>query len=121
LVTPTGGIVGTGDALEADMHRVKSVVVRIVRGLLWHHYRIKTDSQTAFNLHVDADTTPILETLLLTRISSLGGTTFQYRHGIATDDPGSSIWWLLFYEHRHFVVIVSSKLALEVEKTRKSI
>lgn len=121
IITPAGVIIGAGHAFKAENNRIKRVVVRIVRGLLWHHYRVKTDPQTIFDLYVDADVTPIIETLQLTRISSIGGTTFQYRHSTATDDPGSSIWWLRFYQHRHFVVIVSGRLALEVEKKLRSV
>ena len=121
IITPAGVIIGTGHAFKAENNRIKSVVVRIVRGLLWHHYRVKTDPQTVFDLYVDADVTPIIETLQLTSISSIGGTNFQYRHSTATDDPGSSIWWLCFYQHRHFVVIVLGRLALEVAKKLKSI
>ena len=121
IVTPVGVIIGTGHAFEGENARIKRVVVRIIRGLLWHHYGVKTDPETVFDLYVDADVTPIMETLQLTNISSIGGTAFQYRHSMATDDPGSSIWWLRFYEHRHFLVIVSGILALEVKKRRRSI
>lgn len=121
IVTPAGVIVGTGHAFKAENDRIKRVVIRVVRGLLWHHYRVKTDPGTVFDLYVDKDVTPIKETLQLTSISSIGGTAFQYRHGIAIDDPGSSLWWLSFYQNRHFVVIVSGKLALEAETKRKGI
>lgn len=120
-VTPAGVIVGTRHAFKAENYRIKRVVVRIVRGLLWHHYGVKTDPETVFDLHVDKDVTLIKETLQLTSVSSIDGTTFQYRHGIAIDDSGSSLWWLSFYQNRHFVVIVSGKLALEAEKKRKGI
>jgi hypothetical protein len=43
IVTPAGVIVGTGYAFKAENYRIKRVVVRIVRGLLWHHYGVKTD------------------------------------------------------------------------------
>lgn len=97
IVTPAGVIVGTGHAFKAENDRIRRVVIRIVRGLLWHHYGVKTDPGTVFDLYVDKDVTPIKETLQLTSISSIGGTAFQYRHGIAIDDPGSSLWWLSFY------------------------
>lgn len=82
---------------------------------------MKTDDQTAFDLYVDADVTSIIETLQLTSVSSIGGTAFQYRHSSAKDDPGSSLWWLRFYQNRHFVVIISGKLALEAEKKLRGV
>jgi hypothetical protein len=121
IVTPAGVIVGTGHAFKAENDRIKRVVIRVVRGLLWHHYRVKTDLATVFDLYVDKDVTLINETLQLKRLSSIGGTAFQYRHSIAIDDPSSSLWWLSFYQNRHFVVIASGKLALEAEKKRKGI
>lgn len=111
--TPAGIITGTGYALEVEEARIKRVAIRIVRGLLWHHYEVKTDPQTIFSVHIDADVTSIVETLQLTNLSSIAGTAFQYRHGIASDSPGSSIWWLRFYQSRHFTVIVLGNLALE--------
>lgn len=121
IVTSAGVIVRTGHALKVENDRIKRVVIRIVRGLLWHHYRVKTDPGTVFDLYVDEDVTPIKETLQLTSLSSIGGTAFHYRHSIAFDDPSSSLWWLSFYQNRHFVVIVLRKLALEAEKKRKGI
>ena len=121
IVTPAGVIVGTSHAFKAENKRIKRVVIRIVRGLLWHHYKVKTDDQTAFDLYVDADVTSIIETLQLTSVSSIGGTAFQYRHSTAEDDPGSSLWWLRFYQNRHFVVIISGKLALEAEKKLRGV
>jgi hypothetical protein len=115
ITTPAGVITGTGYALEVDEARIKRVVIRIVRGLLWHHYKVKTNSQTTFDVHIDADVTPTIETLQLARVSAIGGTAFQYRHSTAVDDPDSSMWWLRFYQNRHFVVIVLGKLAREAK------
>ena len=88
--------------------RIERVVLRIARGLLWHHYRVTLPAtSTAFNCWKDPDVLPIQAMLTEdTVLSSMGGEVFRYRHGVAVENPLTSLWWMSFYAKTHFLIIV---------------
>jgi hypothetical protein len=92
LLSQAGLHLRYGHSLKLEKRRIEDVVIRIVRGLLWHHHQVRTGEDTRFDLCLNPKSDQIHEIVTALPISSIGGTVFQYRHGIASDDAESSVW-----------------------------
>lgn len=103
----SGLYLGKSPALPFPKKRINRVVERIVRGLLWHHYRIKPGPAIHFQIRMDPEIGDIPFSFEShANLSSVGGTVFQYRHNTAIEDPEQSIWLLRFYSTTTFLVLL---------------
>jgi hypothetical protein len=106
--TPTGIILPQRRAIRFAWARLHRVILRIVRGLLWHHYgRVPVpDAELALfpGPNFPEEVVEILNSF--TNASWIGDTIFRYRHALAGDGPDGSIWALQFYSQTQFVVTV---------------
>lgn len=87
-------------------NRVNRVLERTVRGLLWHHYRVKPGPTIKFYISMHPEVSGIAHILQLTTASSLGDTVFQYRHATAIEDPEQSVRFLRFYAKTTFLILL---------------
>ena len=110
--TPAGLVIENGTAIAYDKRRIDRVIERIVRGLLWHHYRSRP-AAVRFEISYKPDLRPIQELLGGISFNSIGETAFRYRHSLTMEDPNSSVWGLQFYGHIHFLILVLSESFLE--------
>lgn len=117
IKTPSGIYAGRGGAYDVDLARLGKVVIRIMRGLYFHHYGEPLPAWCAVDSWcVDgfegADSS-VLQTLQNWIIQlqrhppiEIGGGVFKYWHCLADDDAKSdnfsSVWFLLFYESTAF-------------------
>ena len=108
LRTPAGLYLGTREGLSLSGPRIRNVVHRIIRGLLWHHYKVLVPGTTAaFETRYNPEVGPILPMLQAdTVLSGVGGEVFRYRHGLTAETPLVSLWWMRFYATTHFLTIV---------------
>jgi hypothetical protein len=104
-----------GHSMKLEKERIEDVVIRIVRGLLWFHYKVRTREETRFDLCLNPKAEQIHEIIRALPILSVGGSVFQYRHGNASDDPESSVWLLRFYRATQFLVFTTGKKGSEIE------
>ena len=104
-----------GHSMKLEKQRIEDVVIRIVRGLLWFHYKVRTGEETKFELCLNPKPDQIHEIVRALPVSSVGGSVFQYRHGNASDDPESSVWLLRFYRATQFLVFTTGKKGSELE------
>ncbi len=105
--TPAGLYLGTAPAFRLETGRVRRVVERIVRGLLWHHFKTVPTVETEANTYIDPDVQPVLNILTNDlRLAGIGGDVFRYRYGRASDGPDYSMWWLCFYTRTTFLTIL---------------
>ena len=51
VVTPAGVHLPDRRAIRFKKNRILRVVARIVRGLLWHHYKVKPSANAVFEIH----------------------------------------------------------------------
>jgi hypothetical protein len=106
--TPAGLYLGTAPAFKLEVRRVRRVVERIVRGLLWHHFEavpaVGIEVATYINPAVPQPLMNILTTDLT--LTGIGGDVFRYRYGRAIDGPDYSMWWLCFYTQTTFLTIL---------------
>jgi hypothetical protein len=110
LVTNAGLYVGTTTALSMSRPRIHGVVHRIVRGLLWHHYKLLLPPNTAaLQTWDNPDVRPLLPMLRVdTILTGVGGEVFRYRHGVTVESPLVSLWWTCFYARTHFLTIADA-------------
>ena len=111
LRTAGGLIIGNQTVIPYDAVRIRLVVERIVRGLLWHHYGATVPPGAILQTHFRPALDDIRDILMAATLNSIGDTIFRYRHARVSDEPDSSIWGLQFYERAHFVVPVLSEAA----------
>jgi hypothetical protein len=104
-----------GHSMKLEKERIEDVVIRIVRGLLGFHYKVRTSEETIFELCLNPKPDQIHEIIRSLPVSSVGGSIFQYRHGNASDDPESSVWFLRFYRATQFLVFTTGKKGIEIE------
>jgi len=116
LRTPAGIYLRDGHSLKLEKQRIEDVVIRIVRGLLWFHYKVRTEDETIFDLRLNPEPDHIHEIIKGLPVSSVGEGIFQYRRGIASDDPQSSVWWLRFYQSIQLLVFTTGRKGRELEK-----
>jgi hypothetical protein len=118
--TPAGIVLPDRRAIMFSAPRIGRVVERIVKGLLWHHYRIMTTASTEILVFRGQDVPLEVAQIINTSTSTswIGGSIFRYRHGIASDGPDSSIWALQFYARADFIAIVKGDSFLNAEHTQ---
>lgn len=108
LRTPAGLYVGRTSGFRVDWPRVKRVVERTVRGLLWYHFKTAPAAGAETNTFYNPDVAPVMEILTTDlALTGIGGDVFRYRYGQANDVPGYSMWWLCFYMRTTFMTIVA--------------
>lgn len=113
LRSPSGVYLGEGEALQFHVSRINRVVKRIVRGLYWYHYGSKLAPEIGFLITKDSDVSGVTDIINnYTDLSFIDKETFQYRHGIAAEDPDQSIWVLRFYTITTFLVLTGKDQSL---------
>lgn len=109
--TPGGLYLPDRRAMRFSKSRVNRVIERIVRGLLWEHYKLTVDDKTELEVYrnppVDIEVAEIINSF--TRLSWVGGDIFRYRHALAQDGQDTSIWAMQFYMDSEYVVVVTGK------------
>lgn len=120
--TPGGVYLPDRRAIRFSKARVTRVVERIVRGLLWHHYKMIVDGETEFEVYRNPSVDPEVAEIInsYTASSWIGGDIFRYRHGLATDGPDSSIWAMQFYACSEYMVVVQGKSFREGLQSREA-
>ncbi|HTS10407.1 MAG TPA: hypothetical protein VMP68_32885 [Candidatus Eisenbacteria bacterium] len=115
LYTPAGVYVGEKGALTVDRARVQRVVVRIVRGLFFHHFRKRLPASATVSVvsdwftpvlpdeEVRACVESVLCLLSVAKPVVIGSGVFGYRWRTIEGEPYGSVWWLSFYDHRRFL------------------
>lgn len=98
LKSETGICLGKRDAILFPADRINRVIERIVRGLFWHHYRIRIGSNIGFLSVMNPNIEKISNIINKIAISSIGGDVFYYRYANVAEDPEQSMWFLLFYK-----------------------
>lgn len=107
LRSPAGLYLGATPGLKFDRQRVDRVINRTVRGLLWHHYRVKPGADIKFLTWKDPEVSSFQHILNSgTNLSSIGGGVFQYRHSTTIEDSEQSVWFLRFYGKTTFLIVL---------------
>lgn len=108
VVTPAGVYLPDRKAILFKKDRIKRVVSRMVRGLLWHHYQVKPAGDTAFEIYKDPPMNEQIADLInsMTKLSWLGDDICRYRHSLIEGDPDGSIWCFQFYGCTEFLALV---------------
>ena len=106
--TPSGIYLGQSPGLTLDARRIDRVILRIIQGLYWHHYQKSLPPKPSPEIWLDPPISPEISNLFLgTQLNSVGGDVFKYRYRLYDDNREVSIWSLLFYMSRHFLIIVN--------------
>lgn len=107
VITPAGIFLPEHRFIRFEKERINSVITRIVRGLLWHHYQAKPSIDTKFVIYKDPPLNIQIADLInsITNLSWIGDDIFRYRHSPADGDPNGSIWCLQFYGCNEFLVL----------------
>lgn len=109
LRSPSGLYLGDAEAFQFPVRRINHVVQRIVRGLYWHHYRKSLLPDVSFLVMKDPDISGVFNIIQNhTDLASVEAETFQYRYGVAAEDPRQSVWLLRFYEVTSFLVLTGA-------------
>lgn len=108
VVTPAGVYLPDRKAILFKKDRIKRVVSRMVRGLLWHHYQVKPACDTVFEIYKDPPMNEQIADLInsMTKLSWLGDDICRYRHSLIEGDPDGSIWCFQFYGCTEFLALV---------------
>lgn len=111
VVTPTGVYLPDRKAIRFKKSRILRVVKRIVRGLLWHHYKVRPSEEAVFEVHRNPTLNDPIANFInsMTQLSWIGDDIFRYRHSLVAGDPDGSIWCLQFYGHSELIVLVFGK------------
>jgi hypothetical protein len=120
--TPSGIVLPGRRAIAFSPERIDRVVRRIVRGLLWHHYRQKPAADATLQVFqqqvLPQEVADMINTL--TQLSWIGDTIFRYRHALVNGAPDSSIWALQFYAQTQFIVVVQGESFLIAERESRA-
>ncbi len=115
--TPGGLYVGDRLAFDVDLERLFRVVGRTVIGLYFKEtgrrlpdgYDVKVHSdETLASLDpcdLEEDTRNVIDPLKRLTPKVIGNNVFAYRHWIASEDPGVSVWLLTFFGTISFLVM----------------
>lgn len=91
--------------LNLDASRINNVLVRIVKGLYWHHYKKCLPSNISFEVYQNPPIDDKSKSILLrTRLCTIGNEEFKYRYRRCDDDNFTSVWGLSFFMGAHFLV-----------------
>ena len=108
VVTPTGVYLPDRVAVRFSKERLTRVVGRIVRGLLWEHYKQITDPGIEIEVYrnpaLDPDLAEIVN--LVPNHSWIGGDIFRYRYGLAENGQDTSFWAMQFYANTEYLAVV---------------
>jgi hypothetical protein len=99
-----GGIyLGPGVAVPLPPGARERVLLRIVRGLFWHHFDARLDAACVKLIHIDKSKPTwrqaLDELLSMSHQNVLigNGETFEYRFSRDDDDPAISFWMMTFF------------------------
>lgn len=92
--------------LNMDASRINNVLIRIVKGLYWHHYGKSLPSNTLFEVYQNPPINNEIKTVLLrTKFCTIGNEEFKYRYRRCDEEIFTSIWGLSFFMGAHFLVL----------------
>lgn len=101
---PNGAIL-KGKILNFDASRVNSVLIRIVKGLYWHHYNKCLPPNILFEVYQNPPINDEIKSILLrTKFCTIGNEEFKYRYRRCDDDNFTSVWGLSFFMGAQFLV-----------------
>lgn len=114
IKTPSGISVERSGTYHVDLARLDKVVMRIVRGLYFHHYHKPLPTWCEVDVWcvdgfggADPSVIQTLQSLQQHPPTEIGGGVFKYWHSLADgadqSDGYSSAWLLLFYESTAFL------------------
>lgn len=108
VVTSSGLHLPDRRAIRFKKSRILRVVTRIVRGLLWHHYKVKPSADAAFEIQRNPAFSDEIANFInsSTELSWIGDDIFRYRHTLIEGDTDGSIWCLQFYGCTELLVLV---------------
>ena len=102
--TPGGLYIGQHGALLYRVDRLQRVVEKICRGLFAHHHPQVDLRNVLFDVNLTQIADNLKSILPLFVRTSIGGDTFVYWRGLASDDARHSLWFFLFYTQTLFTV-----------------
>ncbi len=121
----TGGIyLGQGIAVPTPPEARERVLMRIVRGLFWHHLGERVPADRIKLIYIDKSKPAWKETLdgLLSmphEYRTIGtGETFEYRYARDESDPGVSFWMMTFFRGPSEHIVVGHTLNLQPEMAK---
>ncbi len=89
-------------------NRIERVITRIVRGLLWYHYKLRMNPSAKVEILLNPDLTPIRDVIQNdTKLEYGESEVFMYRYGAAVDNPEYSLWLLCFYRKTVFLIFLT--------------
>ena len=99
IVNPDGEEVGRWTKIEDNWHRVVNLIAKCIRGLYFFERSVALPPSIEIECSQCGDGPIDLGTLYsLTHHGKRGWNgVFEYRYGVATDDPTASAWILTFY------------------------
>ena len=107
-----GGIfLGWGVAVPAPPEARERVLIRIVRGLVWHHFCIRVNASCVGIIHIDKSKPTWQQTLdeFPSKPDQCGrigdGATFEYRY-TGDDDPTMSAWLMTFFRGPSAYIVI---------------
>jgi hypothetical protein len=105
--SPAGLYLGQAHAYDVDLARINRVIIKIVRGLYWHEFRMAVPPSMNVSGFIDPPLDALdartLRILLNKKPTAVGGTVFQYWHAPAHDLPDVAVFLLNFYQG-HFAL-----------------
>ena len=108
-VKKPNGTILKGKILNFDASRINRVLVRIVKGLYWHHYSKCLPPNILFEVSQDPPISDEIKSILLrTKFCAIGNEEFKYRYRRRDDDNFTSIWGLSFFMGAHFLVFTKA-------------
>jgi|SRR5882724_6201870 len=100
---------------RVDKDRIGIVLHRIIRGIFYHHTRIRLPKSASFNFTLVSESTermPVLRSaieLLAINLTTIGDGIFRYAFVQASLADGfDTVWLLKFYDHRAFLCQTST-------------
>lgn len=104
-VKRSDGVILKGKMLNLDAARINNVLIRIVKGLYWHHCQECLPSNIIFEVYQNPPISNEIKNILLrTRFCAIGNEEFKYRYRRSDDDNFASVWGLSFFMGVHFLV-----------------
>ena len=109
-VRKANGEIARGKIITFPKPRVDTVLMRIVRGLYWHHYNERLAVDTLFEIFQYPEMpSEIKKILLKTNFRAVGREEFKYRYRRSDNNKFTSVWWLSFFMGSHFLVFTNPR------------